>query len=283
MEPLIALVGVTVVVVILNKAWFRHPRGVETALRAGVAAMFTLTGIVHFVGMRAELIAMVPKWLPMPGLTVTVTGILELAAAMAMLHRRLATFAAAGLTLLLIVMFPANVALALSGAPLPWWDELVPRTIMQVLFLTATVTVLVLALRPAGHTSKSDRTPGRSAGVKGATGDGASPRGVLAMTPDNVLPRLARPNSTACVGQSDLVTHAPGSAAPLAKAMVTGTGLPSELAVGHFVGADQEARRDHALRLHRGQAPEPCHSHRTRAWPLHPAPVCSTHSRVRPS
>jgi uncharacterized membrane protein len=121
--------------------------------------MFTLTGIAHFVGMRAELIAMVPKGLPLPDLIVTVTGILELAAAAAMLRRRLATFAAAGLTLLLIVMFPANVALALSGAPLPWWDELVPRTIMQVLFLTATVTVLALTLRPASHTSNNDLTP----------------------------------------------------------------------------------------------------------------------------
>ncbi|GGN64152.1 hypothetical protein GCM10011579_033280 [Streptomyces albiflavescens] len=159
MEPLIALVGVSVVVVILNKSWLRHPRGVEIALRAGVAAMFTLTGIAHFVSMRAELIAMVPNRLPLPGLIVTVTGILELAAAAAMHHRRLATFAAAGLTLLLIVMFPANIALALSGTPLPWWDELVPRTIMQVLFLTATVTVLVLTLRPASHTSKNGLTP----------------------------------------------------------------------------------------------------------------------------
>ncbi|WP_435221283.1 DoxX family protein [Streptomyces sp. Tue6028] len=162
MEPLIALVGVTVGVIVVNKSWIRRPRGVETALRAGVAAMFTLTGIAHFVSMRAELIAMVPKWLPLPDLIVTVTGILELGAAAAMYHRRLATVAAAGLTLLLIAMFPANVALALSGTPLPWWDELVPRTIMQVLFVTATVTVFLLTLRPADHAWKNDLTPAES-------------------------------------------------------------------------------------------------------------------------
>lgn len=159
MEPLIALVGVTVGAFIVNKIWLRHPRGLEVALRTGVAAMFTLTGIAHFVGMRAELVAMVPEWLPFPDIIVTVTGILELAGAAAMLHRRLATLAAGGLTLLLIAMFPANVTLALSGAPLPWWDELLPRTVMQALFVAATVTVLVLTLQPAGHTPKNDLIP----------------------------------------------------------------------------------------------------------------------------
>jgi uncharacterized membrane protein len=158
-EPLIALIGVTVVVLVVNKIWLRRPRRFDIALRGGVAAMFALTGVAHFVGMRAELIAMVPEWLPFPGLIVTVTGILELAAAAGMLHRRLATLAAAGLTLLLIAMFPANVTLALSGEPIPWWDELVPRTVMQVLFLAATVTVFVLTPRPAGRTPKNDLIP----------------------------------------------------------------------------------------------------------------------------
>ncbi len=161
MEPLIALIGVTAVVFIVNKIWLRRPRGFEIALRAGLAAMFALTGISHFIGMRADLIAMVPEWLPFPGTIVTVTGILELAAAAAMLHRRLATLAAGGLTLLLIAMFPANVTLALSGAPLPWWDQLVPRTLVQVIFLAATVTTVVLTLRPASPSPQDDITPAR--------------------------------------------------------------------------------------------------------------------------
>ncbi|CAL9353831.1 hypothetical protein SUDANB105_00525 [Streptomyces sp. enrichment culture] len=152
-EPLIALVGVTATVLTVNRLWLRRSLELGIALRAGVAAMFTLTGIAHFVGMRAELIAMVPGWLPYGGLVVTVTGVLELAGAAAMLHRRLAMPAAAGLTLLLIAMFPANVELALSGRPLPWYDELVPRTVMQLLFLAATVTVFVLTLKPFGRTA----------------------------------------------------------------------------------------------------------------------------------
>lgn len=159
MEPVIALVGVTVVVFIVNKAWLRRPRGFEIALRTGVAAMFTLTGLAHFIGMRAELIAMVPDWLPAPAAIVTITGFLELAAAAAMTRRRFATLAAAGLTLLLLAMFPANINLALSGQPLPWWDELVPRTIMQALFLAATITLAVLTHRPTRHGTEDDVIP----------------------------------------------------------------------------------------------------------------------------
>ena len=163
MEPVIALIGVTVVVFIVNKAWLRRPRGFEIALRTGLAAMFTLTGLAHFIGMRADLIAMVPDWLPAPAAIVTITGLLELAAAAAMIHRRLATLAAAGLTLLLLAMFPANIKLALSGQPLPWWDELVPRTVMQALFVAATITVAVLTHRPARHSSEDDGIPAGTA------------------------------------------------------------------------------------------------------------------------
>jgi uncharacterized membrane protein len=71
MEPLIVLVAVTAVLAVA-----RRPPAV--ALRYGLAAMFLLTGGAHFIGMRAQLIAMVPTWLPAPDLLVTVTGVLEL-------------------------------------------------------------------------------------------------------------------------------------------------------------------------------------------------------------
>jgi uncharacterized membrane protein len=140
MEPLIVLVAVSAVLIL-----FRRPPAV--ALRYGLAAMFLLTGGAHFVGMRAELIAMVPPWLPAPDLLVTVTGVLELLGVVGLLLPRTAPWAAAGLTGLLLAMFPANVQRALSGADLPWHAELVPRTLMQLLFLAATVAVVALEVR----------------------------------------------------------------------------------------------------------------------------------------
>lgn len=139
MEPLVALVVVTVLVFGAGALGARRLRSWPVALRGGLAAMFTLTGVAHFVGMRAELVAMVPPALPAPALLVTVTGVLELAGVVGLLLRPTAFWAASGLTVLLVAMFPANVYAAL--ADLPGATPLVPRTLMQAVFLAATVAV----------------------------------------------------------------------------------------------------------------------------------------------
>lgn len=79
--------------------------------------------------------------LPEPGLLITVTGVLELAGAAALLWTRTAPWAAAGLTLLLVAMFPANVYAALADVTTTAADELVPRTLIQVVFVAATVSI----------------------------------------------------------------------------------------------------------------------------------------------
>ncbi|MFF9315072.1 DoxX family membrane protein [Streptomyces sp. NPDC014748] len=142
MEPLITLAAVTGLLLlagVLGAA--RTVRRPVVTLRGGLAAMFALTGSAHFVGMREEVVAMVPPALPCPGLLVTLSGIAEIGCAVALLRRRTARPAAAVLSVLLVVLFPANVHAA--GGDVPWWDRLGPRTAQQVLFLTATVTVLV--------------------------------------------------------------------------------------------------------------------------------------------
>jgi uncharacterized membrane protein len=111
--------------------------GWPAALRVGLALMFTATGLAHFIGMRGELIAMVPAQLPQPGLLVSVTGVLELVGAVGLLIPVTATAAALCLAALLIVMFPANLNLAKTGTDLDFIDHTVPRTILQIVFLAA--------------------------------------------------------------------------------------------------------------------------------------------------
>jgi uncharacterized membrane protein len=142
-EPLITLIAVTALLLGLGALGVRALRPWPVAVRGGLAAMFTLTGVVHFVAMRDELIAMVPPALPAPGLLVTITGVLELAGAAGLLLHRTAPWAAAGLAALLVVMFPANVHAALEGTGTP----LLPRTLMQVLFLAAALAVVAHHLR----------------------------------------------------------------------------------------------------------------------------------------
>jgi uncharacterized membrane protein len=142
-EPLITLVAVTAALLAAGALGVRALRPWPVALRGGLAAMFTLTGVVHFVWMREELVAMVPPALPAPELLVTVTGVLELAGAAGLLLHRTAPWAAGGLAVLLVAMFPANVHAALEGFGTP----LLPRTLMQLVFLAAALAVVAHHLR----------------------------------------------------------------------------------------------------------------------------------------
>lgn len=147
MEPLIVLIVVTLAVFVAGAAGVQRLRSWPVALRAGVSAMFVLTGTVHFVWMREELISMVPSSLPYPGLIVTITGILELTGAIGLLWRATAPWAAGGLSLLLICMFPANVHYALSGLATKPEDALIPRTLMQIVFLSAPLAIMIYYFR----------------------------------------------------------------------------------------------------------------------------------------
>ncbi|MFD5888962.1 DoxX family membrane protein [Streptomyces sp. NPDC060334] len=151
MEPLVTLVAVTGLLLLAGALGVVRSRPPVVALRGGLAAMFTLTASAHFVGMREEIVAMVPPALPAPELLVTVTGVVELACALGLLWSRTTRASAAVLSALLIAMFPANVHAA--GGDAPWWDRLGPRTALQAVLLAATVIV------PTRHGRAVARTP----------------------------------------------------------------------------------------------------------------------------
>lgn len=86
---------------------------------------------------------MVPRRLPRPDVLVTITGIAEVAVAAALLFDDTATSAAVARAALPVVMFSANVRaanrrLTIGGRPA---TPLGPRTVMQALFVAATVAV----------------------------------------------------------------------------------------------------------------------------------------------
>ncbi|MFD6717706.1 DoxX family protein [Micromonospora sp. TSRI0369] len=143
MAPLIALLAGTALARVAGLLGVDALDGWHPALRVGLALMFVLTGVAHFASRRTDLIAMVPPSLPRPDLLVTVTGVLELAGALALLFPATARPAAAGLALLMLAMFPANVSaarrrLTLAGRPV---TPLGVRTVLQVVFVVAALTV----------------------------------------------------------------------------------------------------------------------------------------------
>ncbi len=111
-----------------------------TSARAALSTMLLFTAASHFAPMRKDLIAMVPPSLPRPELLVFLTGIAELAGAIGLLVPSLRFWAACGLTLLLVLLLPANVSAARRAVLLrgrratPLWI----RVPMPVLFIAWT-------------------------------------------------------------------------------------------------------------------------------------------------
>jgi uncharacterized membrane protein len=117
----------------------------QTSLTVGLAAMLLVTASAHWGKRRPDLVAMVPDRLPRPDLLVTATGVLELAGAAGLLYPPTRPYAAAGLVLLFLALFPANISaarrrLTLDGKPV---TPLPARTAMQVLFIAAAVAAAV--------------------------------------------------------------------------------------------------------------------------------------------
>ncbi|MFV8173005.1 DoxX family protein [Mycolicibacterium peregrinum] len=115
------------------------------AIAVGLAAMFVMTGVAHFVNpLRRDMIAIVPPALPAPGILVTATGVLELAGAIGLLYPPTRTAAAVCLFLLMLAMFPANVhAARMPDPPKSMTSRLGVRTAEEAVYLAAAVVVAV--------------------------------------------------------------------------------------------------------------------------------------------
>ncbi|GAA2638589.1 class I SAM-dependent methyltransferase [Paractinoplanes durhamensis] len=148
MEPLIVLVAVTAI-----QSAVRRLRSWPLPLRDGLAAMFVMTGTAHFIGLRATMIAMVPPGFPAPATLVSITGALELLGALGLLGKRTMPWAGLGLFLLLLAVFPANVHAARAGISTSPGDSLLPRTLIQLVFLAATLTIPIEHWRSRRRTS----------------------------------------------------------------------------------------------------------------------------------
>ena len=83
-----------------------------------LALMFLFTASAHFTSTKRDLVAMVPSVFPRPELLVSATGVLEILGAVGLLVPATRSFAGIGLILLLVAMFPANVAAARKQVPL---------------------------------------------------------------------------------------------------------------------------------------------------------------------
>lgn len=145
MAPLIVLITLFVLLTVAGHLHMPFAFGWWTSLRIALAGMFLLTASAHWGKRRPDLVRMVPPFFPRPDLLVTATGILEILGALGLMLPRFASYAALGLSVMLLAVFPANIHaarqhLSIAGSPVP---RLLPRTLIQIAFLAATVAVFV--------------------------------------------------------------------------------------------------------------------------------------------
>jgi uncharacterized membrane protein len=133
--------GVLVVLFLL----LAFPLGWQAALRIALAGMFLLTASAHWGRRRPDLMRMVPDGFPRPDLLVTVTGLCEILGAIGLLVPPFTRWAAIGLAVLLIALFPANVRAAREGITIGGKPAtpLLARSLIQVVFLMATIAVAI--------------------------------------------------------------------------------------------------------------------------------------------
>ncbi|SRR6266851_3264706 len=149
MAPLIILITLFVLLSGLGFVHIPFAFGWWTSLRLALAGMFLLTASAHWGRRRSDLVRMVPPIFPRPDLLVTATGILEILGAIGLMLPSVARYAALGLSLMLLAIFPANVHaarehLTIAGTSVP---ALMPRTLIQIGFLAATTAVFLAGAR----------------------------------------------------------------------------------------------------------------------------------------
>lgn len=133
----------------------------RTSTAHGLAVMLVFTGAAHFVPdsvtvmpSHGDMVAMVPPFVPFPSQAVYATGVLELLGALGLVLARTRTAAGIGLSVLFVLMFPANVYAAVENVPLngdpatPLWFR-IPE---QIVFIA-------VALWAAGVTDKQPARP----------------------------------------------------------------------------------------------------------------------------
>jgi uncharacterized membrane protein len=143
MAVFLALVLGSLVARVVGWAGVDYVDSWPAAIAVGLALMFTMTGVAHFVpAMRRDMIAIVPPRLPAPGVLVTITGVLELLGAIGLLYPPTRVAAAVCLFALMVIMFPANVYVSrMPNPPKSMTSRLDVRSGEEVIYLAAAVVV----------------------------------------------------------------------------------------------------------------------------------------------
>ena len=125
----------------------------QTALRIVLIVFYGVAGAVH-LAVPEKFLPIVPDFVPWPRLVVIVTGLCEVAGALALLTTVLRKAAGIAFALYAICVFPANIKHALQGIDVPglpssWWYH-GPRLLAQPVLVWAALFCADLLRWPFG-------------------------------------------------------------------------------------------------------------------------------------
>jgi len=109
MAPLLFLLVSFAILYLLDRFALSGRLGISFIGRAAMAVMLLVTGISHFTN-TAEMVAMMPEFMPAKRELIYFTGVCELAAVVGLLWDRTARFAAILLIVFFVLVLPANIA-----------------------------------------------------------------------------------------------------------------------------------------------------------------------------
>jgi uncharacterized membrane protein len=148
----------------VRPAWLRSP---QAKGRVALATMFLFAAMGRLVNPDG-LVAMLPDYLPLRREAVYVSGLFEVLGAIGLLVPGTRRLAGLGLVALLLVVFPANINVAVnnlqvpgfSGDPLYQWLRLPVQFVVIALVLWATHPARPAPARPAHGRVVHAATPG---------------------------------------------------------------------------------------------------------------------------
>jgi uncharacterized membrane protein len=114
----------------------------RAVMRWVIAAFYFVAGIAH-LWVPDKLLAITPGWVPFAAQVILVTGVCEIAGAIALVTRPLRWWAGVALALYALCVWPANFKHAIDGIALPYisssWLYHGPRLALQPVIIWATL------------------------------------------------------------------------------------------------------------------------------------------------
>ena len=142
-------------VVVLLLQSLRGRRSTRDAARIAAAAAFVFAGVSHFAT-PTQFVQHIPEWLPYRHAQVYATGLIEIILGLGLLSGRYRRIAAVALAIYLVLVFPANVYVAVAGVdvdglPGGWYPWLrLPFQLVFIWWVLWSTPRTTPAARPAG-------------------------------------------------------------------------------------------------------------------------------------